>query len=141
MDDVRLALLGDKAVQERLTERGELLPCPHCKGKGKVHEKRLTSARQWCEAKNDLKNELGYSHIWCRLNAIEDILGDDYDLDRLRDLVQADREGRCVGHGEWLYAETDDEQFFLCSVCNNKEYWESNCCPECGAKMDEEQEE
>lgn len=31
-----------------------------------------------------------------RLAAIEDILGDKYDLDRLRELVQADREGRCV---------------------------------------------
>lgn len=31
-----------------------------------------------------------------RLAAIEDILGDDYDLDRLRELVEADREGRCV---------------------------------------------
>ena len=31
-----------------------------------------------------------------RLSAIEDVLGDEYDLDRLRDLVQADREGRCV---------------------------------------------
>ena len=31
-----------------------------------------------------------------RLSEIEDILGDDYDLDRLRELVQADREGRCV---------------------------------------------
>lgn len=31
-----------------------------------------------------------------RLAAIEDILGDDYDLDRLRELVQADRDGRCV---------------------------------------------
>lgn len=30
MDNVRLALLGDKAAQERLTERGELLPCPMC---------------------------------------------------------------------------------------------------------------
>ena len=46
-----------------------------------------------------------------------------------------------VVYGEWLCAETDDEQFFLCSVCNNKEYWESNYCPECGAKMYEEQEE
>lgn len=27
---------------------------------------------------------------------IEDILGDDYDLDRLHALVEADREGRCV---------------------------------------------
>lgn len=68
-----------------------------------------------------------------RLGEIEDILGDDYDLSRLRDLVQADRDGRC--------AETDDEQFFLCSVCNDKEYWESNYCPNCGAKMDAEQEE
>ena len=33
-----------------------------------------------------------------RLAAIEDILilGDDYELDRLRELVEADREGRCV---------------------------------------------
>lgn len=46
-----------------------------------------------------------------------------------------------VVHGKWLYVETDDEHFFLCSICNNKEYWESNYCPECGAKMDLEQEE
>ena len=89
-----------------------------------------------------------------RLAVIEDILGDDYDLDHLRALVQADRDGRCiyapaqigdivapVVYGEWLCAETDDEQFFLCSVCNDKEYWESNYCPNCGAKMYEEQEE
>ena len=31
-----------------------------------------------------------------RLAAIEDILGDEYDLDRLRELGQADREGRCI---------------------------------------------
>lgn len=31
-----------------------------------------------------------------RLAIIEDILGDDYDLDRLRELVQAGRKGRCV---------------------------------------------
>ena len=31
-----------------------------------------------------------------RLAAIEDILGDEYDLNRLRELAQADREGRCV---------------------------------------------
>lgn len=31
-----------------------------------------------------------------RLAAIEDILGDEYDLGRLRELAQADREGRCV---------------------------------------------
>lgn len=31
-----------------------------------------------------------------RLVTIEDILGDEYDLERLRELVGADREGRCV---------------------------------------------
>ena len=31
-----------------------------------------------------------------RLAAIEDILGGEYDLDRLRELARADREGRCV---------------------------------------------
>lgn len=33
MDDIKLAMLGDKSAQERLTERGELLPCQFCKGK------------------------------------------------------------------------------------------------------------
>lgn len=30
MDDRTLALLGDRAAQERITKRGELLPCPMC---------------------------------------------------------------------------------------------------------------
>lgn len=34
--------------------------------------------------------------LFDRLGAIEEILGDGYDLDRLRELVEADREGRCV---------------------------------------------
>ena len=33
LDEVTLALLGDRAAQERITARGELLPCPFCKGK------------------------------------------------------------------------------------------------------------
>ena len=57
---------------------------------------RLTTKRKWNEAKDDLANEYGYSHIWNRLREIEDILGDDYDLDRLREIVEADRDGRCV---------------------------------------------
>ena len=34
--------------------------------------------------------------VYNRLKKIEDILGDEYDLDRLRELAEADREGRCV---------------------------------------------
>ena len=43
-----------------------------------------------------------------------------------------------VRHGRWLCADTDTEQFFLCNRCKKKEYWESDYCPNCGAKMDGE---
>lgn len=36
--------------------------------------------------------------IYQRLLDIEDILGDTYDIDRLRELVEADRDGRCEIH-------------------------------------------
>ena len=41
-----------------------------------------------------------------------------------------------VRHGRWLCVDTDTEQFFLCNRCKKKEYWESDYCPNCGAKMD-----
>ena len=41
-----------------------------------------------------------------------------------------------VRHERWLCVDTDTEQFFLCNRCKKKEYWESNYCPNCGAKMD-----
>ena len=47
-----------------------------------------------CEREGSCK-ECPIARAFDRLAAIEDILGDDYDLDRLRELVQADREGRC----------------------------------------------
>lgn len=51
-----------------------------------------------------------------RLVTIEDILGDEYDLDRLRDLVQADREGRCVViHPNSV---TDDDYKIICGKIN-----------------------
>ena len=45
-----------------------------------------------------------------RLAAIEDILGDEYDIDRLRALAQADREGRCVMLPVRGYTDKDGEQ-------------------------------
>ena len=44
------------------------------------------------------RKENGHSHIIVveKCADIEDILRDDYDLSRLRELVKADREGRCV---------------------------------------------
>lgn len=51
--------------------------------------------------------------VYNRLAAIEDILGDDYDLDRLKELVQADREGRCVV----LPCKLHDKVFFVENGC------------------------
>lgn len=51
-----------------------------------------------------------------RLAAIEDILGDKYDLDRLRELVQADREGRCVVIRP--NSVTDDNYKIICRKIN-----------------------
>ena len=44
-----------------------------------------------------------------RLGHIEDILGDDYDLERLRELVEADRDGRCVVLPCGGYTDKDGE--------------------------------
>lgn len=44
-----------------------------------------------------------------RLADIEDILGDDYDLNRLKELVQADREERCMVHP----LKSDDEVYII----------------------------
>lgn len=44
------------------------------------------------------------------LSLIKDILGDDYDLSRLRELVEADRDGRCVVLPVMGYTDKDGEQ-------------------------------
>ena len=48
------------------------------------------------ELMKDCPRSRSGAECWLRLCDIEDILGDEYDLDRLRELAQADREGRCV---------------------------------------------
>ena len=69
---------------ERLTkvlENGQVvMQCDKCSRRGTIK----------CDAlscRNMVKDRLG---------AIEYILGEDYDLDRIREIVEADRDGRCV---------------------------------------------
>ena len=57
-----------------------------------------------------------YMDLYQRLVTIEDILGEEYDLDRLHELVQADREGRCVViHPNSV---TDDDYKIICGKIN-----------------------
>lgn len=47
--------------------------------------------------------------VYHRLLEIEDILGNTYNLDRLRELAQADREGRCVVLPDGGYEDKEGE--------------------------------
>ena len=71
-----------------------------------------------------------YHGVRCRACWVDDT------LDYIESEPAADVEP--VKHGRWLCVDTDTEQFFLCNRCKKKEYWESNYCPNCGARMDEE---
>ena len=66
--------------------------------------KRLTSKKTWENASKDLANEMGYSHIWKRLAAIEDILGDEYDLTNLRELLEVCK-GKTPDQVEGIFEE------------------------------------
>lgn len=70
---------------ERLTDKRLALP------PGVWQEVTREEARELKEIPAPSMRELYY-----RLSQIEDILGDDYDLDRLCELVRADRDGRCM---------------------------------------------
>lgn len=53
--------------------------------------------REVCERQGDAGcKTCPIAKAFDRLAAIEDILGDEYDLDRLHELMEADRDGRCV---------------------------------------------
>lgn len=58
---------------------------------------RLTNKNLRKEMENTVIIEVPWAvSAWVRLADIEDILGDDYDLDRLKELVEADREGKVI---------------------------------------------
>ena len=56
----------------------------------------------------------GLQRIFNQLCDLTDILGDDYDLDRLKELVEADREGKCVV----LPCKVGESVWEVLDVCN-----------------------
>lgn len=84
---------------------------------------------------------------WNQLEIVfESIFGKDYNLSRLLELVQADKERkRGIPLQKWIHLGGDE---WCCRSCGNVIYtegsWEKprkKYCEECGAKMDVEQEE
>ena len=85
-----------------------------------------------------------------RLAYIEDILGDNYDLSRLRDLVQADRDGRCVVLSEPMspMVQISGDTDVYCPNCAQTlsggwplsdagDYRKLCQCPNCGQAIDD----
>ena len=115
---------------KRLTKRWGEQPYPNLAGKVVCEYKECDSAKS-C-------NDCVHGRIANRLASIEDILGDEYDLDRLRELAQADREGRCV------VLETDRKKletafniavkYGFCGDC--RWVFEDKHCLECGCYQD-----
>ena len=128
---------------------------------------RLTNKNLEQEMENAVIGEIPWAvSAWMRLCEIENILGDDYDLERLAELVKADREGKKarpaadvveVVHARWEncdLVEPDCHGFGTIRIpnagvkCTNCVHafkkdllWRDNYCPNCGAKMDGEREE
>ena len=45
---------------------------------------------------------------------------------------------RKQSEGEWIWTESgqeDYEQYWVCSCCHEKDYFEDKFCPNCGTKM------
>ncbi len=87
--------------------------------------KRLTNARNRCVFCKAADEECAFAagefsapcldyKTYQRLSAIEDILGNDYDLERLKELVEADREGKCVllPCKDWLEIVFGEQEVF-----------------------------
>lgn len=85
-----------------------------------------------------------------RLTEIEDILGDEYDLDRLRELVEADRDGRCAilsapmkpmvqkPNDTDVYCPRCGETLSGGWPCPEYEDYRKMCqCPNCGESIDD----
>lgn len=69
MDDIKLALLGNKEAAKRLTEAGVLLPCPHCKGRAVLVEGTLQASGKY----SVVCGECFCATTWCILK--EDAIG------------------------------------------------------------------
>lgn len=84
------------------------------------------------ELMKDCPRSRSGAECWLRLRDIEDILGDEYDLDRLRELVEAYREGKIPKYtiGDTVYDrfgdgwEVDDAELHL---LNERPEWIYRC--------------
>lgn len=123
-----------KRLTQTFEENGRKFAClPECKNRCIYGLSRLQSG---CRCHN-------FAKILDRLSSLEDILGDDYDLDRLRELVEAGRDERVVvlpckvGRSLWVHdkdgkpREMELDQPDIRCHCRDED---NLCMALCGAK-------
>lgn len=84
----------DSLHTERLDYHSEYIPLIDA-------AQRLAAYENTCLEPEDILGATDMAKVACalrELNKYKHILGDDYDIDRLRELVQADRDGRLDGN-------------------------------------------
>lgn len=97
---------------KRLTKRWGAQPHPNLSGK-------VICEYQECDSTKSCENCI-HGRYKDRLAAIEDILGDEYDLDRLREILEADRDGRCMV----LPCKVGDKLYITCGdISEYTVYW------------------
>lgn len=112
-------------IMTRLTFDGDFCDISMC---------RFVPGGSFCE-----DGDCSQRRVWERLKSIEDILGSDYNLDRLRELAEADQ------NGQWVAVRrTNASTAYQCSVCGRRvsvmntgaAVWDHYPYCHCGAKMD-----
>ena len=112
--------------------------------------KRLTEKREYPLTMSMWGGNSKDLNVYNRLAKIEDILGDNYDLDHLRKLVRADREGRCVVLSEPMspMVQIPGDTDVYCPNCAQTlsggwplsdigDYRKMCQCPNCGQSIDD----
>ncbi len=131
----RLALLGDKQAQKECTEKGIVLPCPKCLSK--INVKETHDGVMWLEC------NCGLSYIFKSWEEQKNWL-------TIWNTRLAPPVGRCVDCNWWKKLgcafdirckEMSRKKTTIAATLNRGKRNETDYCPNCGARMDEEEQQ
>lgn len=90
----------------------------------------ITDCKKVCDSMNEYDNP-------CDMCIIDEVFR------RLAYFEDLEEQGRLieVKHGRWIYKDNFIGKYLMCSECSHVTGRKSNYCPNCGAKMDEVENE
>lgn len=100
MTDIQKAMLGDREAQERVTERGELLPCPFCGNDSVVHV--VEAQPRYAEYKKEVPNGARIVRCMCYPS------GKKYYEYRAKEYIAQCVDSSCCGRGKKRHKTMDE---------------------------------